>query len=318
MVCHEAGHNNISSTTWINHTVGFIAHSMIFLPYFSFKITHLRHHKTTSHLDKEEVYVPYLRSDFPLPSAQEATPKDYMDVFEETPIVTLCLRESILHALTLALTYAFRLLDTYLTWNTMGSKRYPIGSNHWNPKSGLFTNEEYAQVMISNIGMMAMVALLYLTARLSSVSVVVVHYFVPFVLTNHWVVAMTFLQHSCSTVPYYRGEAWSRTKGALSTVDRPFLGYVGKFILLGVNHYHTTHHLFASIPFYNLPMAHAAIRPLLGDMYNYDSTGVFRALWRSFNECIFVESEGAIVFFKDTQGNAKRNVKVLGGDPSRA
>ncbi len=55
-------------------------------------------------------------------------------------------------------------------------------------------------------------------------------------------------------------------------------------------------------------MAHAAIRPLLGDAYNYDSTGVLRALWRSFVHCLFVEEDGAVVFYKDATGGAKRAV----------
>lgn len=57
-------------------------------------------------------------------------------------------------------------------------------------------------------------------------------------------------------------------------------------------------------------MAHEAILPLLGSAYNFDSTGILRALWRSFTHCLFVEDEGNIVFFKDTAGNAHRVVSA--------
>jgi omega-6 fatty acid desaturase (delta-12 desaturase) len=34
----------------------------------------------------------------------------------------------------------------------------------------------------------------------------------------------------------------------------------------------------------------------------------FYALWRSFSQCLFVEEEGDIVFYKDRNGNAARIV----------
>ena len=45
---------------------------------------------------------------------------------------------------------------------------------------------------------------------------------------------------------------------------------------------------------------------MLGPSYTYDSTNIFRALWRSFTECVFVEDEGDIVFYKNKDGAAQR------------
>ena len=56
-------------------------------------------------------------------------------------------------------------------------------------------------------------------------------------------------------------------------------------------------------------MAHEAIRPLLGDAYNFDSTPILRALWRSFTQCIFVEEHGDVLFYKNNDGVAKRQTK---------
>ncbi|KAI0634236.1 delta-12 fatty acid desaturase protein [Trametes polyzona] len=299
-VGHEADHDNISPIKWLNHTVGLLCHTLIFLPYFSWRLTHIRHHKTAGNIDTEEVYVPHTRAAYGLPPPGRATRQDYREAFEESPVFLLVR----------FLVMQFLGLHTYLTWNTMGSKRYPKGANHWNPYSGLFSKDEYAAVHISNAAIFTMFASLYLLARYTSWVFVVKIYVVPFLITNHWVMAMTFLQHSCPTVPFYRSNAWSRTRGALSTIDRPFLGWIGVYIFLGVNHHHTVHHLFATIPFYNLPLAHAAIRPLLGDAYVYDSTPVFRALWRSFVGCLFVEDEGDVVFYKDATGSAKRSAAV--------
>lgn len=35
---------------------------------------------------------------------------------------------------------------------------------------------------------------------------------------------------------------------------------------------------------------------------------MLRALWRSFVHCLFVEEEGAVVFYKDASGSAQRVV----------
>lgn len=35
---------------------------------------------------------------------------------------------------------------------------------------------------------------------------------------------------------------------------------------------------------------------------------MLRALWRSFVHCLFVEEEGAVVFYKDASGAAQRIV----------
>ena len=48
---------------------------------------------------------------------------------------------------------------------------------------------------------------------------------------------------------------------------------------------------------------------MLGPSYTYDSTNIFRALWRSFTECVFVEDEGDIVFYKNMKAETLREVR---------
>jgi len=40
-------------------------------------------------MERDQNYVPYLRTDFQLPSERKATKQDYERVFEETPLYTL-------------------------------------------------------------------------------------------------------------------------------------------------------------------------------------------------------------------------------------
>ncbi|KAF8062486.1 hypothetical protein FPV67DRAFT_1421932, partial [Lyophyllum atratum] len=106
-------------------------------------------------------------------------------------------------------------------------------------------------------------------------------------------------------------------RGALATVDRPLFGWVGRFFFHHISTDHLAHHFFATIPFFlqvatlmenclldNLPQVTEAIKPVLGEYYNYDSTPALYALWRSFTQCTFVESEGDVIFFKNQYGEA--------------
>lgn len=44
--------------------------------------------KAVNSIERDENYVPHLRSDFKLPPEQRATTADYAEVFEETPLFT--------------------------------------------------------------------------------------------------------------------------------------------------------------------------------------------------------------------------------------
>ena len=64
-------------------------------------------------------------------------------------------------------------------------------------------------------------------------------------LANHWIVMLTYLHHSDPTIPHFRNKQWSFLRGAVSTVDRPLLGWIGRFFLHNVSHDH--------VSFYFLP-----------------------------------------------------------------
>lgn len=171
-----------------------------------------------------------------------------------------------------------------------------------------------------------MVCILYAWSAHVGFSMFLKLYFVPYVvrlvphlfahpdtsqLTNHWIVMLTFLHHSDPTIPHYRSKEWTYVRGALATVDRPFLGWAGRFFLVNVSHDHvgsyaleegipadfhvllrshtTSLHrsLCLSVSFLaiswecgltsscyidNLPAATECIKSLLQEDYNYDST----------------------------------------------
>lgn len=58
----------------------------------------------------------------------------------------------------------------------------------------------------------------------------------------------TYLHHSDPTIAHYRKGEWTFLRGALATVDRPLLGWAGRFFFHNISHDHVAHRAFPSIP----------------------------------------------------------------------
>ncbi|KAF8911392.1 fatty acid desaturase-domain-containing protein [Mucidula mucida] len=289
---HEAGHDALSPYRIVNGVVGTILHTFVGTPYFAWRATHRTHHKGTNHMDRDETYLPPTRKDFKLPDGKVAVRMDYVEMLAETPAFTI-------FKLVVRQFLGFQL---YLLHNRKGNSKYPPWTSHYLPSSLLFKPEQRWYIIYSNIALCAMTSILGVCVHQFGWTAVVKYYLMPWLFQHNWMVMFTYLQHSDPTIPYYRGNEWTFARGALATVDRPLFGWVGRELLHNISTDHVAHHFFASIPFYNLPQVTAAIKPVLGDYYNYDSTGVLRALWRSFTQCTFVDEEDEIVFFRNQYG----------------
>ncbi|KAF4576273.1 hypothetical protein EYR36_001129 [Pleurotus pulmonarius] len=265
----------------INDVIGFVTHSALWTPYFSWKISHHRHHSNHASMERDEVYVPKTRSDLGIP-LEDSGHIDYEDYFGDTPIYTLfmLIRQQVL---------AF---PAYLLFNVSGQKTYPKGTNHFDPNSILFTKEQRNAVILSNFGIAAMVwAVTWASSAFGSANVLK-FYGIPWLLVSHWY------------LPHYRNKEWNFQRGAAATVDRNFLGWQGRFFLHDVAHFHVIHHFFPKMPFYNGPEATAYLKDFIGEHYHYSDKPVFKALWESYNRCQFVEDEGDVLFYRDKTGRA--------------
>jgi omega-6 fatty acid desaturase (delta-12 desaturase) len=297
-LAHEAGHGTLCNSRLANHLIGFPMHTFLMVPYFSWRATHAAHHKATSSIERDENFVPRTRTDYGCPPEKIAKVSDYHDIFEETPIYTL-------GKLLFMQVWG---MQTYFMFNTLGSPMYPAGTNHFSPLSPLFKPRQRLTIVLTDLGLAVMASVLYTYAKTYGVGAFLKDYFVPYIIANHWIVMLTYLHHSDPTMPHYREKEWSYARGAMATVDRPLLGWIGRFFLHNVSHDHVAHHFFFNVPFYNQPKVTEHLKKILGEHYNYDSTNTFRALYRSFKNCMFIEDTGDVVFYKDRSGNAHRKL----------
>ncbi|KAI0643882.1 linoleoyl phosphatidylcholine delta-12 acetylenase [Trametes meyenii] len=293
VIGHECGHGAFSASQQVCNVVGFITHTALWTPYFSWKISHHRHHSNHASMERDEVYVPKTRSDLGIPQEGEGH-IDYEEYLGDTPIYTLFMlvRQQVL---------AF---PAYLLYNVSGQKDYPRFTNHFDPNSILFNKEQRNAVLISNAGIIAMVALVREASRIWGAAVVVKFYGIPWLCVTHWFIMITYLHHTDPALPHYRQPEWNFQRGAAATVDRDFLGWMGRFFLHDVAHYHVVHHFFPKMPFYHGAEATKYLREFIGEHYHYSDKPVFKALWDNYNDCQFVEDTGNVLFYRDRKGQS--------------
>jgi omega-6 fatty acid desaturase / acyl-lipid omega-6 desaturase (Delta-12 desaturase) len=301
VLSHEAGHQAFSPSKAVNDAVGLVFHSALLVPYHSWRITHSTHHKNTNRMEMDQVFVPPTKEEYLTATGatvdgggKYAFPSPLADAFEESPIGDWL---QILRMFTVG-------WPAYLAMNVAGQD-YGPGSNHFNPRAKMFSPRDYWDVVVSDVGILAALACIGAAAAKYGAGNVAYYYFVPYLFTNMWLVLYTYLQHSCPSVPHYRGAEWTFLRGALCSVDRDYGIY--NVIHHQIGSKHVAHHLFSQMPFYHTVEATEALKKVLGPYYNYDDTPIITALMRSWSECKYVDpSDGEVMYFRSLKGSHTR------------
>lgn len=338
VLAHECGHGAFSPSRAYNDIVGWAVHSALLVPYFSWQMSHSKHHKATGHIERDMVFVPRTRE-------EQATRLGKMihelsELTEETPIYTFCLLVG-----QQVIGWPNYLLTNVTGHNFHERQRegrgkgkhngFGGGVSHFDPRSPLYEHKDAIKVVASDIGLaIAITALVYLVKTFGW-SNMAVWYFLPYLWVNHWlgkccppfvvvsvargvpltpaaIVAITFLQHTDPSLPHYTGEEWTFVKGAAATIDREF-GFIGRHLLHGIIETHVLHHYVSTIPFYHADEATEAIKPVMGRHYRADVVdgpiGFIKAMYKSARMCQWVEpsaeAEGAgkgVLFFRNRNG----------------
>lgn len=58
VIAHECGHQSFSPYLFLNDFVGCILHTMLLVPYWSWKYTHGAHHSNSNSMNRDTVFVP--------------------------------------------------------------------------------------------------------------------------------------------------------------------------------------------------------------------------------------------------------------------
>lgn len=188
VLSHECGHQAFSSSKTLNDTVGWIFHSALLVPYFSWKISHGKHHKATGNMERDMVHVPRTRDEHAVRT--RSARHDMHELLEETPIATL-------HHLIVQQLAGW---PAYLFLNVTGhnnhhkqtegkgrGRRNGDGSvNHFLPSSPLYEHKDEYLILLSDLGILLAVAGLVTLGQTYGWKNMLVWYFVPYLWVNHW------------------------------------------------------------------------------------------------------------------------------------
>jgi omega-6 fatty acid desaturase (delta-12 desaturase) len=277
VVAHECGHGAFSDNKALQDVVGYALHSALLVPYFSWQRSHAVHHARTNHVEEGETHVP-------------------MKAASSDGRVALRLKRLLGERLFAAVNTVAVLLAGWPAYLLFGASGGPVrgSTSHFWPWAGaqgrhaLFPGKWADKVLLSDAGCLAVLAGLALWAlRCGSAWPVVALYAGPLLVTNAWLVGYTWLQHTDVDVPHFAGADWSQVKGALSTIDRPY-GAVIDLLHHRIGSTHVAHHVSHEIPHYHAAEATAAISRAYPELYLYDPTPVWKALWRVGSKCTAV------------------------------
>eukprot|EP00796_Vickermania_ingenoplastis_P010309 gene10309-7207_t len=286
VMAHECGHQAFSDSRTINDSVGLVLHSALLVPYHSWRISHGTHHKHTNHLTKDTVFIPKMQP-------------TVVDLVEETPVV--------------ALVRMLRMFlfgwPAYLLFNA-SNHDYGRRTNHFEPSSPLFQPEDAMDIVISDLGILAALSCLGMSIYRFGLLNVMCWYVYPYLWVNFWLLYVTFLQHTDLRIPHYDQENWTFARGGIAAVDRDF----GPLLNSWMHHIqdsHVIHHLFSQMPFYEaIKVTRKYCRPIFGDLYVTDNSSLWKSLWTTWRECIYVvPTDGVAVFRGPTRKAPKRNEK---------
>jgi len=278
VLAHECGHQSFSESEFANNVFGTILHSLLLVPYHSWRITHGKHHSNTGSCDNDEVFAPATRADW----ANE--------MLRETPIAQFW-------GIFVMLSVGW--MPGYLIFGATGPKKYAGKNvNHFSPTAAFFEEKDYPLIVQTDIAFFTALTLLGFCIYTFGFGNVAFFYLLPYMVVNYHLVLITYLQHTDVYMPHFRNKEWSWLRGALCTVDRSF-GPVLDHTFHHITDTHVCHHLFSKMPFYHAQEATEAIRKVLGPYYLKDDTPIARALYRSYSTCQFIENDGDIVFYKN-------------------
>lgn len=189
VLAHECGHGAFSPSQKLNNFVGWVLHSSLLVPYFSWQMSHSKHHKATGHMERDMVFLPRTRE-------QQATRMgrlvhELSELTEETPVYTL------IHLIGQQTIGWWNYLLTNVTGHNNHEKQregrgkgkrngFGGGVNHFDPRSPLYENRDAMYIVLSDIGLAITISALVYLSKTFGWSNMFVWYFLPYMWVNHW------------------------------------------------------------------------------------------------------------------------------------
>ena len=283
VLAHECGHGAFSNNRRLETIVGYILHSFLLVPYFSWQRSHAIHHRFTNHITDGETHVPLVMGDNP--RGEKVGGDKELELSRTLGKTQYGIIQLLIH---LVIGW-----PAYLLAGATGGPRYGVSNHFWPVKpfsEKLWPSIWAKKVWISDFGVcISIICLLSLLNRFGFTSIFLM-YIGPLLVVNCWLVIYTWLHHTDTDVPHLGGSEFSFIRGAFLSIDRPY-GRIIDFLHHHIGSTHVIHHIAPTIPHYHAKEATLAIKKAFPKVYLYNPTPIYKALWNVACNCIAVKAD---------------------------
>ena len=283
VIAHECGHGAFSKNKKLETTVGYLLHSFLLVPYFSWQRSHAVHHRFTNNVTNGETHVPLVINGDGL-SEKKGGEKE-MAFSKQLGKTNYGILQLLLH-----LIFGW---PAYLLTGSTGGIKYGKSNHFWptRPFSKALWPAIWAKkVWISDIGVvLTLLGLVFLISKYGILPIVGI-YILPLLVVNCWLVIYTWLHHTDSDVPHLSNIEFSYMRGAFLSIDRPY-GKILNFLHHNIGSSHVVHHVCPSIPHYHAKKATVLIKNVFNKAYLFNPDPIHKALWNVACNCVAVKSD---------------------------
>ena len=294
VLAHECGHGAFSNNRTLETIIGYLLHSFLLVPYFSWQRSHSIHHRFTNHITNGETHVPLVIGGNGM--SEKSGGENELALSNSLGKTKYGLIQLFLH---LGLGW-----PAYLLTGSTGGPKYG-NSNHFWPRKpfsqALWSSNWAKKVWISDIGIALVLTVLSILGFKYGMIPLIAMYIGPLLVINCWLVLYTWLHHTDTDVPHLANSEFSFLRGAFLSIDRPY-GRIINFLHHEIGSTHVIHHIAPTIPHYHAREATIAIKKAFPKAYLFNPTPIHRALWNIARNCIAVEldeNNGRYVWQKD-------------------
>ena len=305
VIAHECGHGAFSKNKTLETITGYLLHSLLLVPYFSWQRSHAVHHRFTNNVTNGETHVP-LVIDGNVMSEKIGGEKEIAFSISLGKIQYGILQ------LVLHLIFGW---PAYLLTGSTGGPKYGTSNHFWptKPFSKVLWPSVWAKkVWISDMGVvLTILGLIFLVSKYGLLSIIGM-YFGPLLVVNSWLVIYTWLHHTDSDVPHLSNREFSFMRGAFLSIDRPY-GKILNFLHHNIGSSHVVHHVCPTIPHYYAKEATIIIKRAFKKAYLFNPDPIHKALWNIACNCVAVKSEikeGRYIWQSSYKGK-KKSIKPL-------
>ncbi len=283
VIAHECGHGAFSKNKTLESITGYLLHSFLLVPYFSWQRSHAVHHRFTNNITNGETHVPLVIKGNGI--TEKVGGEKELHFSNSLGKKNYGILQLVLH-----LIFGW---PAYLLMGSTGGVKYGTSNHFWPIKpfsTSLWPSLWAKKVWISDFGVgLTLLSIGYLISKYGLFPVIAL-YFGPLLVVNCWLVVYTWLHHTDSDVPHLSNTEFSFMRGAFLSIDRPY-GRVLNFLHHNIGSSHVVHHVCPTIPHYHAKKATVLIKKAFKKAYLFNPDPIHKALWNIACNCIAVKSD---------------------------